>query len=129
MKKDLLNREDVHILVSTFYGRIRKDVYLAPIFEKHIDDWEQHFEHLTNFWEANLFFGKNFKGNPLRKHLTVDAAEDYSINEQHFGVWLNHWIQTLDDLYEGENATMAKNRARKIGTFLHVHMFQAKPRS
>lgn len=129
MKKDIKNRQDVKELVKTFYGRIRTDVYLGPIFNKHITDWPSHFEHLTDFWEGNLFFKKIFKGRPLQVHKRVDRDEDYVINEQHFGVWLNHWVQTVDELFEGENAEMAKFRARKIGTFFLVHMFQAKPKA
>ncbi len=127
MKKEIENREDVYTLVTTFYGRIRGDVYLGPIFNKHITDWPHHFEHLTDFWEGNLFFKKIFTGRPLQTHKRVDRDEGYTINEQHFGVWLNHWVQTVDELYEGELAEMAKFRARKIGTFFLVNMFQAKP--
>jgi len=127
MKEEITTRKDIHLLVTTFYSRIRKDVYLAPIFERHIHNWEEHLEHLTDFWEAQLFFKKKFTGNPLEKHQHLDAAEGYTINEQHFGIWINHWIQTIDDLFVGEKAATLKNRARKIGTFLHVGMFNARP--
>lgn len=128
MKKEITDREDIALLVTSFYTRIRKDVYLAPIFNRSIHDWEAHLVHLTDFWEAQLFFSKKFKGNPLQKHQEVDAIEGYTINEQHFGIWLNHWIQTIDDLFVGKKAATLKNRARKIGTFLHVGIFNARPR-
>ncbi|WP_396597961.1 group III truncated hemoglobin [Dokdonia sp. R86516] len=128
MRKEIKNREDVYKLVTTFYGRIRSDVYLGPIFNKHITDWPHHFEHLTDFWEGNLFQKRIFTGRPLQAHKRVDRDEDYAINEQHFGVWLNHWVQTVDELYEGDLAEMAKFRARKIGTFFLINMFQAKPK-
>ncbi len=127
MKSDIQNRQDVHRLVSAFYDRIRRDIYLGPIFNKHVEDWPHHLNHLTDFWEGNLFFKKIFKGRPLQVHKRVDRDENYVINEHHFGIWLNHWVQTVDSLYEGEVATMAKFRARKIGTFFLVQMFQAKP--
>lgn len=128
MKTDIETREDIYVLVTTFYGRIRADVYLGPIFNRHVTNWPVHFEHLTDFWEGNLFQKRIFKGNPLREHKRVDREEGYVINEQHFGVWLNHWVQTINDLYEGERAEMAKFRARKIGTFFLVSMFEAKPK-
>jgi len=128
MLHDLTNRSDIKTLVQTFYGRIRKDVYLAPIFKKHITDWNAHFEHLTDFWENSLFMNGAYKGNPLKVHEKVDAAEGYGINEQHFGIWLNYWSQTIDDLFEGDNASILKLRARKMGTHIHVHLFEARPK-
>lgn len=129
MKKDLTSREDILQLVTTFYTLIRKDVYLGPIFERRISDWPSHFEHLTDFWSNSLFHSGHYKGNPLAIHEKVDQEENYTINEQHFGVWLNHWIQTIDDLFLGDNATILKLRARKMATHIHLHLFQARSQS
>lgn len=126
MKKEIENRGDVKLLVTSFYAKIRKDELLGPIFNARITDWEHHLEHLTDFWETNLFFVSKFKGNPMRKHAEVDAAENHSITEQHFGVWINHWVQTIDTLFEGEKANIAKNRARKMGTFMYIKIFEAR---
>ncbi len=129
MKKEIENRDDVFLLVHTFYAKIRDDALLGPIFNKHIKDWPQHESRLTDFWETNLFFVNKFKGNPMLKHRMVDAASNHAINEMHFGVWLNHWFQTLDSLFVGEKANIAKNRARNMGTFFHMNMFEAKPKA
>lgn len=127
--KIIENREDVFKLVDTFYQKIRSDELLSPIFESHIDDWPKHLNRLTDFWETNLFFVRKFKGNPLLKHQIVDASTDYTINELHFGTWLNLWFETTDELFIGEKAEMVKNRARQIGTFFHVNLFNARPNS
>lgn len=126
MKHDIRNRVDVYVLVDTFYKKIRKDPVLGPIFNGHISDWNAHLIHLTDFWESSLFFVNKYKGNPLEKHIEVDAGVDHSITEKHFGIWLNHWIQTLDELYEGDKVYIAKNRARKMGTFIYVKLFEAR---
>ena len=55
-KQDLQKREDIVLLVHTFYSRIRKDVLLGTIFNTLIIDWDDHLELLTDFWETNLFF-------------------------------------------------------------------------
>ncbi len=129
MKKEIENRNDVFNLVDTFYIKVRANKLLGPIFERHIHDWPAHLERLTDFWEGNLFFIRKFKGNPLLKHQIVDAEANYSINEQHFGVWLNLWFETVDQLFEGEKANIAKNRARNMGTFFHVNIFNARPKN
>jgi len=127
MKKELKDREDVYVLVTAFYKKIRKDNVLGPIFNKHIKDWPAHLNLLTDFWETNLFFVKKFKGDPLQKHMKVDAGEHYGINEYHFGIWLNLWFQTIDELFYGEKANTAKNRARKMSTFIYLKIFKNRP--
>ncbi|TMM57522.1 group III truncated hemoglobin [Maribacter algarum] len=127
MKKEITDREDVFDLVETFYTKVRSNELLGPIFENHIDDWPKHLDRLTDFWETNLFFIRKFKGNPLLKHQIVDAGAGYSIDEHHFGVWLNLWFETVDQLFKGEKAATAKNRARSMGTFFHINLFKARP--
>jgi len=129
MKKDILNREDTSLLVRSFYAKVRQDALLGPIFNSVIKDWEHHLEHLTDFWQSNLFFEKKYHGNPLKKHIEVDAKVGGTINEMHFGVWLNLWFETIDELFEGEVATIAKNRARNMGTFIHLNIFNARKNS
>ena len=96
------------------------------MFEPVIQDWEAHFVRLTDFWESNLFFEKKYKGDPLQKHVEVDAYHGGTINELHFGVWLNLWFETLDELFEPESTYLAKNRARNMGTFIHLKIFEAR---
>jgi hemoglobin len=123
---DISSREDVFLLVSTFYGKVRKDELLGPIFHTLVEDWEVHIELLTDFWQTNLFFEKKYFGDPLKKHVEVDTMLGGKINERHFGVWMNLWYETLDELYEGEVAQIAKNRARNMGTYMHLRIFEAR---
>jgi hemoglobin len=123
---DISSREDVFLLVSTFYGKVRKDELLGPIFHTLIKDWEVHIELLTDFWQTNLFFEKKYFGDPLQKHVQVDKMIGGKINERHFGIWMNLWFETLDELYKGEVAQIAKNRARNMGTYMHLRIFEAR---
>ena len=124
--EDISSREEVFLLVTTFYEKVRKNELLGPIFNSVIKDWEKHLEHLTDFWESNLFFKKTFQGDPVGKHVEVDKAHDGGINEIHFGVWLNIWYETIDQMFEGEIAQIAKNRARNMSTFFHLKIFEAR---
>jgi len=85
MKKDITSKKDIDTLVTTFYSRIRKDVYLGAIFEKHIHDWPAHLEHISTFWENSLFRTGQYHGNPLEVHEKVDKEEGHRIDEHHFG--------------------------------------------
>lgn len=126
MKKDIKSRDDVFLLVSSFYVKVRKDAVLGPFFNEVITDWDAHLERLTNFWESSLFLKTKYLGNPLEAHVKVDQENNNSITELHFGLWLNLWFQTIDELFEGEYANNAKQRARKMGTFLYLNIFQAR---
>ncbi|MCF7561835.1 group III truncated hemoglobin [Sabulilitoribacter multivorans] len=125
-KKDIKSKEDVFLLVSTFYKKVRKDDVLGPFFNDVIKDWDEHLERLTIFWESSLFLKTRYTGNPLDVHVKVDKENNHTITELHFGLWLNLWFQTIDELFEGDYAENAKRRARKMGTFLYLKIFEAR---
>jgi len=124
MKKQIENRTDVEFLVHQFYTKIRADKEIGFYFNTMIKDWDAHLEKLTDFWETNLFAVQKYKGNPLSAHNEVDARFEGKITSNEFGIWLNYWFQTLDEHFEGENVEILKRRARKMGTFLFVSMFE-----
>lgn len=127
--KEIENRNDVSLLVNTFYAKIRKDDLLGPIFNGHIptDHWPEHLSKLTDFWETNLFGIAKFKGNPSQKHINVDKNMGHSIDQVHFGKWLELWFETIDELYEGNLATKAKEAARKMATGQFLSIWQNRP--
>jgi hemoglobin len=123
-KTDIKNREDVSLLINTFYKKIRKDEILGPIFNCIITEWDAHLVLLTDFWETQLFLKRKYLGNPVTVHQEVDDKMNHSINPEHFGLWLNLWFETLDELFEGETAWIAKNRAQKMSTMLYMKMYE-----
>lgn len=124
--KDIESRQDVFNLVDTFYVKIRAHERLGPIFNKSIKEWPEHLEKLTDFWESQLLFTKRFRGNPQEAHIKVDKQEGGTITNEHFGLWLNLWFETVDELYQGELAERAKHNARKMSTFLYLKMWEAR---
>jgi hemoglobin len=122
-------QEDIHLLVNTFYSKIRKDELLGPIFNSHISEnqWPHHLIKLTDFWETNLFGVRKFKGSPTKKHLKVDENLDYRIDALHFGKWLNLWVETINELFTGERADKAIYMARKMATGQYLTLWNQKP--
>jgi hemoglobin len=127
--KSIENRNDVSVLVNTFYAKIRADELLGSIFNKHIPDekWPEHLNKLTDFWETNLFGVIKFKGNPSQKHIDVDKNLNYNIEQTHFGKWLQLWFETIDELYEGNLAIKAKQSARKMATGQFLTIWNNRP--
>lgn len=126
MKNDIQNREDVFLLVSSFYTKVRANEKIGHFFNETIDDWPAHLEKLTDFWETNLFMVSKFRGNLMRAHKEVDENFDHSIEQKHFGEWLNMWHQTVDELFDGERANIAKNRARNMAHNLFMNIYMSR---
>ncbi|SFD25850.1 group III truncated hemoglobin [Algibacter pectinivorans] len=130
MKTDIQTREDVALLVTSFYKKVRAHNVLGPFFNDVIKDWDAHLERLTTFWETSLFMTRKlehkYKGDPLQAHVKVDKDNNNSITELHFGLWLNLWFETLEELFEGDVTENAKRRARKMGSFLYLKIFEAR---
>lgn len=125
-KKELANRSDVQLLVTVFYQKIRKHDTLGPIFNGIITDWDAHFKLLTDFWETQLFLKRKYHGNPVTAHQEVDEKTDHTITTAHFGLWLNLWFETIDELFVGDTAWVAKNRAQKMSTMLFMKIFEKR---
>ncbi len=105
------------------------DKVLGPIFNTIITDWESHFELLTDFWVTQLFLKRKYYGNPVTAHQEVDDKMNQSITSEHFGLWLNLWFATIDELFEGETAWIAKNRAQKMSTMLYLQIYEHRTKS
>lgn len=128
MKEDILTRNDVKLLVTRFYERVRQDSEIGHFFNDTIDDWPSHIEKLVDFWETNLFFVQKYKDNPLKVHAALDQKMGYQITNYHFGIWLRYWIATIDTHFLGENAEKAKQRARNISVRMFLTIFEQKQR-
>lgn len=131
-KRDIENRDDVFTLVTTFYSEKRKDEVLGPIFNKRLTSkeiWDVHLIKLTDFWETNLFNIIKFNGNPMKSHQETDKAMNYGITQDHFVDWLGIWSKTINSLFEGEKAELAKEKARRMSTHLYVDIVKHKPKT
>ena len=126
MRKQIENRDDLKLLVNTFYDKIRADQEIGFFFNETITDWEEHLEKLTDFWDMNVFGTKKYDGNPILAHNAVDKKLDHQITSNIFGIWLNLWFATLDELFEGENVEILKRRAQKMSTFLFMNIFESR---
>ena len=126
MKKDIKNRNDITLLVTEFYKKIKADQEIGYLFTETIVNWDEHLEKLTDFWETNLFAVKIYSGNPLDAHTEVDKHFNHAITSDMFGIWLNLWFATLDELFEGENVAILKRRARKMSTFMFLSIFESR---
>lgn len=101
-------------LVERFYGVIRQDDLLGPIFAAHVVDWTPHLERMKDFWASVTMESGRFRGNPMIKHIAVGGLE-----QLHFDRWLMLWRQTVGDVVpEAAAAALFRVSADRIARSL-----------
>lgn len=112
--RDIANLADIQTFVDGFYGKVRNNALLAPVFASRIADeaWPAHLQRMYAFWNAILFAERGFNGNPMQKHLQLP------IGAPHFSQWLSLFGQTIDEHFSGPKAEEAKERAASIAQIM-----------
>lgn len=101
-------------LVDGFYGKVRADPLLGPVFDARISDWEPHLRQMRLFWSSVALMSGVYHGRPMPKHLPlpVDAA--------HFDRWLELFEQTAREVCPPAAADHFIERARRIAESLEL---------
>lgn len=116
---DIQERADIELLVNRFYEKVVPDPLIGPFFTKVVHfSWEVHIPVMISFWETVLLGVQSYKGNPMVKHLELDALQH--LDRVHFERWLYLWQQTVRELYAGEKAEMAMDRAHSIAQIIQA---------
>ncbi|MBP6431267.1 MAG: group III truncated hemoglobin [Ferruginibacter sp.] len=119
MKKDILNKDDIIILIDAFYEKVKVDSVIGYIFTDVVKvHWEKHLPVMYNFWENTLFYTGSYEGNPMELHKHLHKV--MPLTEAHFTQWTTLFTNTVDELFEGKNATLAKQRAISIATVMQI---------
>lgn len=107
MKRELKNKEDLHLLMSSFYDKAIEDETIGDKFN-HID-MKEHIPKIVEFWSSIIFYDGNYKGSPFDKHIPL------KLEAKDFERWLQLFEETTFDLFEGERAVEIVARANSIG--------------
>jgi hemoglobin len=123
MKKDIANREDLLLLVKSFYEKLLGDPSISYIFTDVAKlDLEAHLTILVDFWDMVLFQSDTYQKNALQLHMNLHKQSP--LTAEHFNTWLNYFNITIDELYEGRIALLAKQRAKSIATVMQIKIAQ-----
>ena len=119
--RDIETRADCERLVRAFYGRALVDPIIGFIF---VDvarlDLEAHVPRITSFWETILLGAQTYGGGAFRPHAELHAK--VRLRAAHFEQWLNLWARTVDELFAGERAELAKAHAVRVGRAFHARL-------
>jgi len=115
---DIQDRADCERLVRTFYGKAMEDELIGWIFTDiaHLN-LEQHVPVVTSFWETVLLGNQSYYGGAFGVHAKLH--EKAGLRKAHFQRWLVLWCQTVDELFDGERAAMAKVHGLRVANAFH----------
>jgi hemoglobin len=121
MRHDIEDRADCERLVRTFYGRALTDPVIGFIF---VDvarlDLEEHVPRITSFWETILLGAQSYGGGAFRPHAVLNMK--VRLRAGHFERWLWLWRTTVDELFVGERAELAKTHADRVARAFHARL-------
>ena len=121
MKNDIESRADIEHLVNTFYSKVKRDDLLAPFFGKVAKiKWKEQLPIMYDFWENAVFHTGTYHGNPMQIHRQL--SEKKPLTSIHFKRWIDLFVLTADDLYEGKNVESIKQRAISIATVMQIKL-------
>lgn len=119
MKKDIETTEDIVLLVNSFYEKVKQDNSISFFFTKVVPvNWEKHLPVMYRFWENIIFHSGGYVGNPMLVHAQLSAR--HTMQPSHFEKWISLFNATVDELFEGANAALAKQRAHSIATVMQI---------
>jgi hemoglobin len=111
----VVSEETIRRQVHTFYGRVRQDPVLGPVFNDAVEDWDEHLAKLCDFWSSVLLATGRFRGSPMAAH-----ARRPAIRDEHFALWLDLFERTAQEVCPPEAAALFVERSRMIGRSLQL---------
>lgn len=116
-RKTIECREDIQLLVDSFYDKVKSDYLLGPIFNDVAKvNWEEHLPKLYNFWSDLLLGDDTYRGRPFPPHIRLD------LKGEHFEQWLRLFTNTVDEHFVGLKAAEAKQRALRIAQNFMINL-------
>jgi hemoglobin len=119
MKKDITYAKDIELLVDTFYSKVKADELIGYVFTDIAKvNWEKHLPVMYSFLENMLFYTGSYTGNPMELHKHINRL--YPLTVEHFVRWNLLFNISVDELFAGEKAELAKQRAKNISAVMQI---------
>jgi hemoglobin len=126
VRRDIETREDCERLVRAFYGRALTDPVIGWLFTDVARlDLEAHVPRIASFWETILLGARSYGGGAFAPHAALNARA--RLRAGHFERWLWLWRQTVDGLFAGERAELAKAHAARVARAFHERLRPVDP--
>lgn len=122
-KKQITDREDIMLLINSFYDKVKGDDVIGHIFNEIARvNWDTHLPVMYDFWEQLLLNSTNYGRNAMAPHFALNQR--VPLEPVHFDRWLLLFEGTVTELFTGERADLAISRARSIRDIMQFKMQQ-----
>lgn len=111
--RDTGTEADIATLVYGFYDRVRDDAMLGPIFQTHVDNWDDHLPKMVSFWSSLLLGAGTYRGSPMTTHAALPG-----LRAELFSRWLTLFKQTTAEMPDRLLADRADEYADRIARSL-----------
>ena len=115
-----LDEDVLRDLVHAFYGEVRRDPMLGPIFEARISDWGPHLDRMVAFWSSVALMTGRYHGHPVPAHTPLP------VGPEHFERWLDLFRATARATCTPAGAMHVIERAERIARSLHMAVEDAQ---
>lgn len=124
MLSEIKSREDIVLLVDSFYQKVRAHSQLGYLFDGVAKvNWETHLPKICDFWCSIAFGDTAYQGNPMEAHIHLHAKEP--LKEEDFSEWLRLFRATLNEHFTGDKAEELYQRAERIAALIQFKISQA----
>jgi hemoglobin len=121
-----LTEDGIRQLLARFYGRVRRDAQLGPVFARVVGtteaEWAPHLARLADFWSSVMLRSGRYHGDPFSTHLRLPDLEPAM-----FDRWLALFGESCAELFEPELAAALRGRAERIARSLRMGLFERLP--
>lgn len=101
--------------MTCFYDKAFADDVIGYYFTEvtHLN-LEKHLPVIVNFWETVLLGSNNYFNNAMEAHRHIHKISPFK--PEHFKRWVELFCTSIDELFMGEIADKAKQKATSVGS-------------
>jgi hemoglobin len=118
--------DSIRRLLNLFYGRVRRDALLGPVFARALGtsdaEWARHLARLTDFWSSVMLRSGRYHGDPFSTHLRLPDLEPAMFDQ-----WLKLFGESCTDVLAPDTAEAFRDRALRIARSLRMGLFERLP--
>ena len=124
--RNIENRRDIELLLNRFYTKVFKDDLISHFFTEVVPlNLKTHIPVIADFWESVLLDSKGYRKNVMEVHMNI--SQKSKIEKPHLDRWVLLFTETVDELFEGPRAIVAKQRAASIATMMNIKINHPNP--